>query len=373
MTIPPSGPLNAKLAVVGQDWGWQEKRDQRQFVGAAGQLLTEGLTKAGLDRANALLLNVVEAQPVLNEWSGHDAPTIQRGAERVWATLAAYPRTLVVACGEHAAIAAAGQVPPREVGAVSAQFRALYGDSITNVRGYVYPELGTNVPHSGTAYPILPVVHPAFILRNWHPWWATFCWDLAKAARIVRQGAYQLPHIAWELAPSDGHFRFANSECLAVDIETSGTGCVAIAATANSAIVFPGKPAFDHPHAAAIQTLLESPIPKVFQNGQFDVTMLERVGWRVHNWQYDTMVMWHALEPLLAGSRGDDKGKPGAKKTGGKRTEKGLRFLASLLTDFTFFKDYNFQLDEQQFELCAKDAMSTWAIWKELWRRLETL
>lgn len=158
-------------------------------------------------------------------------------------------------------------------------------------------------------------------------------------------------------------------ECMAIDCETSGTGCIAFATSAAHALVFPGKPAHNHLYETEIRLLLESDIPKVFQNGQFDVTMMERVGWRVNNWAYDTMYMWHALEPLLAGSQKDDSAE-GRKGKPGKRTEKGLRFLASLLTDFEFFKDYRFTCDEDQFKLCAYDACSTWACWRTLRERL---
>ena len=361
MTIPPSGALAAPLLVVGRDWGWEEQRAQRQFVGASGKLVTQGMAAAGLNReTDACILNVVEAQPPANDWSGHTTEVIARGAERVATVCAKHPRSLVVALGEQAAIAAAGQIPARAIADVSAQFRNLFGDSITNVRGYVYADVGP--------VPILVMCHPAFVLRNWHPWWATSLWDWRKAARLAQTG-YRTPNVAWDLVERVASMWGLRAPAIAVDIETSGTGCIAFASSADRAIVFAGKPAPDHPNADAICRILANPVPKVFQNGQFDVTMLERSGWQVRNWHYDTMVMWHALEPLLAGTQKDDSAS-GRKKAGGKRTEKGLRFLGSLLTDFPHWKNYAFETDEQQFELCARDAAVTWACWQTLRARL---
>ena len=355
--IQPSGPRDAKVVVVGRDAGWEEMRDGRGFVGASGKLIwhptrhTGAADLAGLPRESCLVTNVVNAKPLANEWSKHEPGDVARGSAEALALIAEHPRTLVVALGEQAtALCITGSA----VGDLL--------DSITNIRGYVFPETACGTP-------VLACVHPAFLLRNWHPWWPTFCWDWQKAARIARQGAYQAPQTSWELAPTDAYSRFANSECLSVDIETSGTGCVAFANGPEHAIVFPGKPSYDHPYEAAIRRLLESGVQKVFQNGQFDVTMMERGGWRVNNWRYDTMLMWHALEPMLAGTQKDDSA-AGRKKKGGKRTEKGLRFLASLLTDRPFWKSYEFERDEDQFALCAEDAMATWEIWRNLRARL---
>ena len=362
--IEPSGPRDAKIVVIGRDNGYEEQRDGRGFVGQSGKLLWHptrhdgAADKVGLARAACLVTNVVNTQPRANDWSTHDPQDIAKGSAEALGLIAEAPRTLVVALGEQAASLCLG-------GSVNASLP----DSITNIRGYVFPSTACGVP-------VLVAVHPAFILRNWHPWWATFCWDWQKVARIVQAGGYEAPEVTFDILSDPasvsaiGLQRWsAGQACMAIDIETSGHGCVAFAVGTDYALVFPGKPAPDHPHGDAIRLLLESDVPKVFQNGQFDVTIMERAGWRVNNWQYDTMLMWHALEPLLAGTRKDDS-EQGRKKAGGKRTEKGLRFLASLLTNFEHYKDYQFERDEQQYELCAKDAMVTWKCWSELKRRL---
>ena len=147
----------------------------------------------------------------------------------------------------------------------------------------------------------------------------------------------------------------------AVDIETAGEHaevikCVGWAEFADVGHVYRyGPDTRDY-----IAELLASPNPKVFHNGQFDVTILERHGFTVNNWTDDTMLLWHTVEPLLAGK----------KKEKGDQTQKSLRFLASLLTDEPWWKDYSFQSEEDRLRLCARDARVTWACWDALRQRL---
>jgi DNA polymerase I-like protein with 3'-5' exonuclease and polymerase domains len=48
-----------------------------------------------------------------------------------------------------------------------------------------------------------------------------------------------------------------------------------------------------------VQALLESEIPKVFQNGMFDINYLTRAGIYVRNCAHDTMLLHHVLYPEL--------------------------------------------------------------------------
>jgi DNA polymerase len=57
------GPLDARLAIVGEAPGEQEARQGRPFVGAAGILLDELLADAGIDRAATYVTNVVKIRP----------------------------------------------------------------------------------------------------------------------------------------------------------------------------------------------------------------------------------------------------------------------------------------------------------------------
>jgi DNA polymerase len=56
-------PLGARLLLVGEAPGASEDRTGRPFVGAAGRLLDELLSGAGLERDRVAVLNVVKCRP----------------------------------------------------------------------------------------------------------------------------------------------------------------------------------------------------------------------------------------------------------------------------------------------------------------------
>src|ERR1700680_1060427 len=58
-TVFGEGKPNAKVMFVGEQPGDREDIVGRPFVGAAGKLLDQGLEKAGIDRADVYLTNVV--------------------------------------------------------------------------------------------------------------------------------------------------------------------------------------------------------------------------------------------------------------------------------------------------------------------------
>jgi len=67
-----------------------------------------------------------------------------------------------------------------------------------------------------------------------------------------------------------------------------------------------------------LNTLLLSEQPKTFHNGMFDTIMLEANGFETKNFDYDTMIAQHVLQPELA---------------------IGLDYCASMYTDYNYYKD----------------------------------
>jgi uracil-DNA glycosylase len=76
-----------------------------------------------------------------------------------------------------------------------------------------------------------------------------------------------------------------------------------------------------------VKRLLESPIPKVFQNGLYDLQYLLKMSIRPGNCQDDTMLLWHSLYP---------------------ESPKGLGFLGSVLTDEVSWKEMRKQKSDTQ-------------------------
>ena len=54
------GPDNAKIMLIGLGPGYHENLEGRPFVGAAGKLLTELLTLAGLQREDVYITNIIK-------------------------------------------------------------------------------------------------------------------------------------------------------------------------------------------------------------------------------------------------------------------------------------------------------------------------
>lgn len=352
LVVPPSGPPSSPFVIVGRDPGAHEERLGRPFVGPSGKLLDALLERASLKRGDFLVTNVVGVRPPLDEWHNHKAEDIAAGLKRLEELLGAAPRRLIVALGQQAfnACASAG-IPDLDEN----------DPSITEARGYLF---------QGPFGPVLPSFHPSACLYQWHPNARLLALDLEKAARLVRgsrtpNGERQelvlqgLDEGLVKLFTNQNFF--TRCDLLAVDIETTpelDIACIGFSADPALGVCVP-LPLDD----AGVKEALASPVPKVFQNGQFDVTVLRRHGFEVNGELHDTMLMWHALEPTLAGRR--------ESKKVAKRTEKSLRFLASVLTDEPFWKNYDFQNEHERYVLCAKDARVTLEIARELERRLQ--
>jgi uracil-DNA glycosylase family 4 len=61
--VPGEGAPRAEIMFIGEGPGFHEDQSGRPFVGAAGNFLTELLTKIGLDRESVYITNVVKCRP----------------------------------------------------------------------------------------------------------------------------------------------------------------------------------------------------------------------------------------------------------------------------------------------------------------------
>lgn len=341
------GPLDAPLVLVGRDPGWQEVREGRPFVGAAGHLLNAGLKDAGLRREEILVANVVNSRPRGDEWDAHVGGDIANGFAVLDGLIRRVPRTLVVAAGSQAFFTCATGAPaPARERDVVRELERNYGGSVSELRGYVFP--------GGPYGDVMPIVHPAAVLRQWLPWRACLSWDLAKAQRWATSARTRRARRSRWIgadAAAEEVAKLLRAPLLAVDSEEPPGACVAFAASAEEGVAFPLETCWE-----AVAELLKSPVEKVLQNAQYDLTRFRRLGFTVNGTVDDTMLLWHATEPLIAGKA----------DSGAKQTQKGLRFLASVFTDEPFWKNYSFADETEKWRLCATDARVTYEIWKKL-------
>lgn len=185
--------------------------------------------------------------------------------------------------------------------------------AITKIRGTTFEST-----HTVAGFKLLCTYHPTAITRQWElrP---TCVADLMKSNRENAYAEIRRPHREIWIEPTlDDIRRFMadhvrGCDLLSVDIETSGSRitCIGFAPRADLAIVIP----FDDARAkngnywpsreaesavwGVIRRVLgDGSIPKLFQNGAFDIAFLWRAyGIKTYNAQEDTMLMSHALQP----------------------------------------------------------------------------
>jgi uracil-DNA glycosylase len=172
--------------------------------------------------------------------------------------------------------------------------------------------------HTVLDFKLLPTYHPAAVLRQWEQR-PTVIADLMKAQREAQFPEIRRPPREIWIEPELSDIiefidRYINGCCiLSVDIETAGSRvtCIGFAPRPDVAIVIPfddeRQPGGSYwPTRAAeiecwgvVRRVLEDrSIPKLFQNGLYDIAFLLRAyGIRVANASEDTMLLHHALQP----------------------------------------------------------------------------
>lgn len=167
------GPQDAEIVIVGEAWGVEEFSAKRPFVGRSGVELTRMLAEAGIDRRNCLVTNTIAERPYNNEvWRyfnlKKEVPAeeelrglfpngrVRSELRRLEAQIAASRRRLVITVGNYALWALTNHT-----GAVTSSeaFGRKVPNGIMDWRGSMTYTLQGDL--------CLPIIHPAFILRQW--------------------------------------------------------------------------------------------------------------------------------------------------------------------------------------------------------------
>lgn len=157
-SVPGEGPLNALVMFVGEGPGFEEDRQGRPFVGRSGRLLIESLKKAGIERTEVYITNVVKCRPPDNR----DPLPVE-----VAACAAFLDRQITL-------------VNPRIIvtlGRISMQ-RWFPNSAITKIHGQV-----RNIGRGRVA---MPMFHPAAALRN-PQWLADFERDMMTLPPLMER------------------------------------------------------------------------------------------------------------------------------------------------------------------------------------------
>ena len=132
------GAARARLVFVGEGPGFEEDRQGRPFVGAAGNLLNRIITAMQLTRAEVYIANIVKCRPPGNR--NPQPAEIAACAPFLARQLRAIEPAYICALGK-----------------VAAQVLLDSDDPISRLRGRF---------HDYQGIPLMPTYHPAYLLRN---------------------------------------------------------------------------------------------------------------------------------------------------------------------------------------------------------------
>lgn len=360
--LPPfaawSGPRDAKVVFLAEAWGQSEAELHKPLIGESGREFwrmlgeawphvkpelhaaavsdqTYGLGWVGarekwLAAASVGLTNVLAFRPPQNKipelclkkkalpkdygWPAIDSagyldPQFLPEVERLREELTQCRPNLIVALG------------------AKASWALLRNTAISAIRGTVTKETLT-----GFGLKTIATFHPAGVMRQWG-WRPIVVADLMKAQRESRSPSIIKPKRLVLVDPTETELHqwvkrllALPPRWLAADTETRGgqITMISFAPSAGEAIVIPfHDPAapgqsYWRTHAeewaawAWVQRVLESPIPKIWQNGLYDLQYVLPMGILPQACLEDTMLLHHSLFPEM---------------------NKGLGFLASVYTD----------------------------------------
>jgi uracil-DNA glycosylase len=323
------------IMLVGEAYGETEAALRMPFMGPAGHELNGELEDASISRSDCAVSNVFNFRPKNNDikticctkkeetlnW-----PPLATGQylreeyapelDRLYGELEQYAPNIIIALGGTALWALTGL------------------NGISKYRGTV--RYASPLRPTAHKRKIIATFHPAAVLRQY----ALRPIVIADLMKAKRQSAFpEVKNIRREIyiEPSlediERFYRewIIGAKYLAVDIETAQdlVTCIGFAPSPYRSLVIPfwdprrgGNywPTGDYERQAwgAVRRILHSHVPKVFQNGLYDIHWLwKQCGIAPRNCQHDTMLLAHALHPEL---------------------QKGLAFLASVYADAPAWK-----------------------------------
>ena len=319
--ISSVGPRNARIVGVGEAPGEQEEFAGVPFIGPSGQELDRIFEQAGLARRDIYLTNVLWTRPPSNKLEafcvkraevppGYNLPPLSQGKylhpdlipeiERLHAELNDIRPNVIIAFGNTAAWAILG-----------------YG-GISKIRGSVTESRFGKV---------LPTFHPAVLFHGRWDQRPIILADVTKARaesefpEIHRPKRFILIDPTLEEVVSWSE-EALNARLLSIDCETKkGTITeLGFAYSHTEAIVIPffDRRKYLPPYLGSywlreeeiivrkvIGRVLSSPIPKLFQNGLYDLQYLRREGYRkIRSCIEDSMILQHSLYPEMPKSLG---------------------------------------------------------------------
>lgn len=337
--VPFIGDENADIMLVGEAPGKDEVREGEPFVGKSGNLLTRYIERHNVRRDEVYLANLCKYRPKGNKFYHLlNSTELEIGLAELTEAIEEVDPNVIIALGNWPLYYLTGQT-----GSTGKK-----GTGVTNWRGSVLPCSLTPGKKVFVTY------HPAFIARptgfKWNP---VFHHDLGRAIEQASFPEIRYPNydvyidppkdVLHELAEEMG-----SADFLSVDIENFPGGklsCIGFADSADRALVLTFQRQIDNWPVA--EYLLRSEAGKIFQFGKYDIDFLNWFyDWPTHNYSWDTYIASATIMPEFP---------------------RGLDFLASVYTDFPYYKEERKTWKQTQnlndlWQYNAKDVIATYTI-----------
>lgn len=362
--VPGCGNGSAKLMIVGEAPGYYEELALEPFVGPSGAVVNEVLGKAGVDRSEVYLTNVVKIRPPENEI--YRLPELGTKIEdflpQLWAEIDAIKPNCILAFGNTALKALTGEV------------------GIQKFRGSILHNVRTGLPK------VVATIHPASLMHaedgkmKSYRDKAFIQFDVNRAVQQSLTREWRPPDRLLSVCKSSMDLlRFISrhtgngKRIIAYDIETFKAipMCIGFAFSRHEAISVPlfdilgpqnpeGIPLHDMQYIWKIvaDLLLDPQYKLVGHNLKFDQGRLLPLGFET-TWPYfDTQLGWHALYSELP---------------------KKLAFVSSILTEEPYYKDdleeYNPKKEKLHKRLIynARDCCVEYEVFEKEYAEMEQL
>jgi uracil-DNA glycosylase len=195
--VPPSGPANARIMVVGEAPGADEEARGVPFVGVSGMELDRMLHEAGIMRSECFVTNVARERPLGNDIAQFIAKTKKEGSGPGFTTLRDKQVKKPIVDGFQALLKEVNLVQPNIIIALgNTPMWALTG------RWGVMKHRGSML-YASPPFPkvkVIPTLHPAYILRDWGGR-VLAVHDLKRAARYRNGEDYPIPSWSFTIRP----------------------------------------------------------------------------------------------------------------------------------------------------------------------------
>lgn len=194
--VPPSGPVPAKIMLVGEAPGEEEMRQLTPFVGRSGEELNRMLGDAGIMRSECFVTNLCRVRPLDNDIT-HFIPSKKKDIHSGHVLLNNRHVLPVIVDGYNLLMKEIAMVQPNVILAFgNAALWALTGKwGVMHWRG--------STMMGGDRPVVVPVIHPAAILRQWD-WRALAVQDMRRAASYRHTRVVNTPAWAFTLRPTYG-------------------------------------------------------------------------------------------------------------------------------------------------------------------------